>query len=239
MGVQQSTTLNTDSVGKATSGHYGDLGDATNDWFNYIRAKNGGIVALGSTTDAAAIAGANGSLIAVLKGIRDIIKAEDVPAANADYGIPVLAVRNDTLATQTTATGDYGYQAIGQAGEIFTTPTPPLGTSQAAAVALSEAATTALATNLVVKASAGTLYNIRGINNNAATRYIQIYNTTTLPADGAVPAEVFQVAATSPFSFNFSDYGRRFGTGIVIGISTTLATKTIGAADMWVNASYK
>lgn len=238
MGVIQSTTLNTDSNGKATSGQYGNLGAGVSDWYTYMRAADGGIAGIGATTDASAVTG-NGNMIQLLKALRDFFKAEDAVAGSGDYGIGSLAARNDALATLTTATGDYSLIGVGQAGELFNTAAPPLGTSQAAAVALSEAATTALATNLVVKNSAGTLYKIRGINNNAAVRYIQIANLTALGADGTVPVEVFQVAAASAFNIDFGPYGRRFSTGIVICTSTTLATKTIGAADLWVNASYK
>jgi hypothetical protein len=111
----------------------------------------------------------------------------------------------------------------------------PVGTS---GTAPSNADSTALATNLVIKATAGTLYGLSGINNNAAIRYIQLFNSATLPADAAVPAFVIQAAATSNFSVDFGSYGRFFSTGIVVCNSSTLATKTIGAADSWFDARF-
>jgi len=240
MGTQQSTTLNSDSTGKATSGNYGNLGDGTSDWFNYVRAKDGGIAGIGTTTDAAATVGANGSLIAILKGLRDLHKAEDAATASGDYGIPSLGARNDSLTTLTSVSGDYGLMALGPAGEVYMVPTPPLTATPAAAVALSEAATTALAASLVIKASAGTLYGLTCYNNNAAVRYLQIANLTSLGADGTVPAWVYAVPPTSSIHLEFNgSFGRRFSTGITACFSTTLATKTIAAADMWLNASYK
>ena len=237
MGTTQSTTLNEDSSGKATGGNYGGLGDGNNEWFNWTRIADGGIPSIGATTDASA--SGNGSVIGILKYIRSLFKQEDSVHASADFGLPALGTRNDALASLTSATGDYSLPAYGSAGEAFTTPTPPVAAAQAAAVALSEAATTALATNLVIKASAGTLYKISGYNNNAAIRYLQLHNTTTLPADGVVPAWVYPVPLTGGFEFDWGIFGRRFTTGITACFSTTLATKTIAAADMWLNASYK
>lgn len=238
MGTTQSSDLNQDAGGKFTSGNYGNLGDGSIDWFMYVRMKNGADPATGATTDASTPTG-NGSLIALTKALRDMFKYEDAAHVSGDAGLQALSVRNDGLGSLTSGSGDYSPTSVGSVGENFATFAPPMITASAAAVALSEAATTALATNLVVKASAGTLYRLHGINNNAAVRYIQIANLAALGADGTVPAFVWQVAASSPFSIDFGMFGRRFTTGIVVCISTTLATKTIGAADLWVNASYK
>ena len=98
--------------------------------------------------------------------------------------------------------------------------------------------TTALAASLVVKAAPGIVYGLSGINNKASAQYIQIHDASSLPADTAVPKVVVTVPATSNFSIDFGYYGRSFGTGIVICNSSTLATKTIGAADCWLDVSY-
>ena len=101
------------------------------------------------------------------------------------------------------------------------------------------ATTTAYATSLIVKASAGTLYTITGYNSKTSAQFIQIHDSATLPADAAVPKVIFVVPASSNFSFDLSPFGRSFAAGITICNSSTGPTKTIGAADCWFDAQYK
>jgi hypothetical protein len=98
--------------------------------------------------------------------------------------------------------------------------------------------TAALSAGAVIKASAGVLHGIMGHNNNGSAQYIQIHNTKTLVADTAVPIAVIAVPANSNFSIDFG-YGLTCSTGITWCNSSTLATKTIGAADCFVTAIYK
>lgn len=95
--------------------------------------------------------------------------------------------------------------------------------------------TTALAASLVVKASAGTLKGIVGYSTTA--QFIQVHNTTSLPADTAVPLVVIPIVANSPYSIDFGD-GLPCSTGITVSNSTTGPTKTIGGADTWITATY-
>jgi hypothetical protein len=97
--------------------------------------------------------------------------------------------------------------------------------------------TTALAASLVVKASEGILYSIRGVNTLASAQFIQVHNASALPADTAVPLEVTRVDASGNFFIDFPQ-GLKCDTGIVISNSSTVATKTIGAADCWITADY-
>jgi hypothetical protein len=96
----------------------------------------------------------------------------------------------------------------------------------------------ALEASRVIQPSKGRLYALSGINNNVAVRFIQIFDSATLPADGAVPKIVIIAQPTANFSADFGIYGRMFQNGIVVCNSTTLATKTIGAADSWFNARF-
>lgn len=96
--------------------------------------------------------------------------------------------------------------------------------------------TTALATNKVVKASAGTLRGFAGYST--VDQFIQVHDAASLPADTAVPELVFPIEADKPFSFSIPE-GHACGAGIVICNSSTGPTKTIGSADTWITAYYE
>jgi len=224
-----------DVNGIKTSARYGALGDSTDDWFQRVRLADGGDVAQGLKADAAVTdPTASGTLIALIKGLltrlsvgaNSLTKAEDAVAASGDAGVMALAVRRDTP-TSDAAAGDYHALHVDSLGRLRIVDDSPQP---------SNATSTALATNLVVKASAGTLYEVRGYST--VTQFLQIHNTTSLPADTAVPAVVIPITAGAHFAVSFGRRGRSFSTGITICNSSTGPTKTIGAADTWVDAQY-
>ena len=92
--------------------------------------------------------------------------------------------------------------------------------------------------SLVVCAGPARLFGFQGINSNAAARFIQVHDAISLPANGAVPTVVITAAIAGNFGANFGSEGRWFDRGIVIATSTTLATLTAGAADMWIDAQW-
>lgn len=95
--------------------------------------------------------------------------------------------------------------------------------------------TTAYVASLIVSDVEASLYGITGYNSLAAPQFIQVHDSATLPADGAVPKLIFQVSALSNFSLDYGKLGRTFNNGIVICNSSTGPTKTIGAANCWLD----
>ena len=105
---------------------------------------------------------------------------------------------------------------------------------------VSAISTSAVATNLVVKASAGALYSLTGINTQGGVRYVQVFDATSLPANSTVPAISIRVPANASFAYSADGgFGRPFSTGIVVATSTTADTLTVSAATLFVDAIYK
>jgi hypothetical protein len=90
----------------------------------------------------------------------------------------------------------------------------------------------------VSKASVGVLYGFTFSNANAATRYLQFYNSTTVPADTAVPFATFECPSGKTISGEWPK-GRYCSAGISWANSSTQNTKTIGAADSLADVNYK
>lgn len=232
----QPAQLNTDTDAKRTSSTFADAGDGTSRWFQWRRTANGGDVAQGSTSDAAITnPTSSASVVSILKGIltatrlsaAGLLKAEDDAAASGDSGVMALAVRRDTASSDASAAGDYTPLHVDNLGRLrVLTPRPV------------KASTTALAASLIAKASAGTLYRAI-ITNTGAAQFVQIHNTATLPADTAVPAMVVAVPAASSLILDLGPSGLAFSTGITLCNSSTAPTKTIGAADLWLDVLYE
>ena len=153
---------------------------------------------------------------------------EDAVAASGDAGHFMLAVRRDTP-TSDAAAGDYHALHVDALGRLRTIE---MGSEDP-----STQRTSALAASLVVKASAGKLWGFQGYSTTAG--FILVHNTTSVPADGQVPAEVIPCTAGAPFSFDGGKKGIPFSTGITIVFSSTGPTKTIGGSVMWVSCQYE
>jgi len=76
------------------------------------------------------------------------------------------------------------------------------------------------------------------LNTNADTKYVQLHDTSVVPASGAIPRVVFTVAATSNLVVAYTMPGRRFHSGIYIANSSTAATLTAGSADCFFDAQF-
>lgn len=110
--------------------------------------------------------------------------------------------------------------------------------------AATHAQTSVLASNLVAKASAGTLYsfNVSADSTLAgAAWWVMIFDATTLPADGTVtPAKCY--AATSgqtTLGGTFAAGGVAFTTGIVIGVSTNGCFTKAASTHAFIAADYQ
>lgn len=100
-----------------------------------------------------------------------------------------------------------------------------VGPSSSSTAGVSYVSSTALAANVVVKASPGNLYSFNVTADStlsAAPWWIMIYDATSAPVDGAVtPAKCYAMpTGTTSFSAAFP-VPLRLATGIVIGVSTT------------------
>lgn len=124
------------------------------------------------------------------------------------------------------------------------TSSPAASTSTAWAKDVSAA----LEASSIAKASAGVLRLVSGrINSTAAsgTYYVLLMDSATLPADGAVtllaaPTKIVHVTGTdSPFILDFTEGGIAASSGIVVCLSSTEFTKTIGGAYLSMTILYK
>lgn len=93
--------------------------------------------------------------------------------------------------------------------------------------------------SLIVKSSAGILYNITGFNSKTSSQFIHLYDSATLPNESSIPVLIFCVGSLNNFSLDLGVYGRYFSNGIVICNSSTGPIKTIGSADCWFDCQFK
>jgi hypothetical protein len=102
--------------------------------------------------------------------------------------------------------------------------------SAAAAAGVAVNATSVAAGSLILKASAGNLYGYN-VTSGASAGYVMIFNSATVPADGAVtPARCIPLAANTGMEVDLRGQPTFFTTGIVIVFSTTgCFSKTISA----------
>lgn len=127
-----------------------------------------------------------------------------------------------SIAAGANLVGDVGLQARATTGGLATVGR------------LLSAAATTNATSL--KAAAGRLFKIRGLNNAAAIRYLKLYNKASAPTVGTdVPVITIPLRASADFDIDLGVYGHFFSTGIAYAITGGVAdadTTALVAADI-------
>lgn len=100
------------------------------------------------------------------------------------------------------------------------------------------ASSTVLANRLQVKAGEGMIFGFAVYNSAVAAQFIQLHDSQTSPAAGAVPAAVWTVATVANLNVSWIFPGRWMDRGIWLCNSSTAATLTAGSADCWFDAQY-
>jgi len=100
---------------------------------------------------------------------------------------------------------------------------------------MTSVSSTALEASHILAPHRARFVGVIGYNASESAQFIQVHNSATVPADGAVPIVTFTAAASS----NFSQVPPRpieCLAGVVICNSSTADTKTGGDADCFFTA---
>lgn len=166
--------------------------------------------------------------VSVIGGVYDDVSTDVVDEGDVGY-IRIDANRNARVSLGTLLSGE------DQTNALLSVATKPVAVSTYSPDMDTSAAAEA---SSVTKASAGVLYGVTFSNANASTRYLQFFNSTTVPADSTVPVITIACHAGSTVAVEWPK-GRYFSTGIAWCNSSTQNTKTVGSADSLADVHYK
>lgn len=105
------------------------------------------------------------------------------------------------------------------------------GIAQVSAAKGTSSSSTALEASRVVSASACLVSRVSMLNTNASVRYLQLFNTTSLPANGAVPIDSAHCTTGQRAVITYSIPTDRCSTGLTLAFSSTSNTLTVGSAE--------
>jgi hypothetical protein len=141
--------------------------------------------------------------------------------------------------------GTYATEPIPAAQVTATQPVSGTVTANQGTIATPTASninSTASTNATIVKASAGSVYNIAISNVSASPRYVKLYNKATAVVVGTdVPVLTIIVPAGGLIQNNFGILGHRFTVGICLAITAAAAdndTTAIGAGEIKVLTSF-
>lgn len=148
--------------------------------------------------------------------------------ANGTRGAMMLDTRGNQYVALRAANG------VAALGSVTIGGVPYLGSAtvldSTAGTGTPPSASTAVETGRVVKASAGNLFGLNVVTG-ATAGYVLIFNTTTIPADGAVtPVKCYAIATNTSLDLNLRAAPLYLSSGITVVFSTTgCFTKTASA----------
>lgn len=117
--------------------------------------------------------------------------------------------------------------------------TPIAGSSASASNGVAPSANSAVSGSQIIKASAGNLYGLN-VTSGASAGYVMLFNSATVPADGAVaPVKCVPLAANTGIEFNWRTTPLAFTTGIVAVFSTTGCYAKAISATAYISADAK
>lgn len=96
----------------------------------------------------------------------------------------------------------------------------------------------ALAASFIAMEGQGRLLGVTVTNTKASAQFFQLFDTSSLPADNAVPLIAVDIAANTAKGLFFGEGGRWMRQGITLCNSSTQGTKTIGSADCLFDVQY-
>lgn len=112
-------------------------------------------------------------------------------------------------------------------------------TSASSSVGTSYGVSTAVESGRVLKASAGNLYGLN-VTSGASAGFVLVFNSTTVPADGAVtPVKCYPLAANTGFDLNYRASPVAFATGISVAFSTTGCFTKTASATAFISGDFK
>lgn len=83
----------------------------------------------------------------------------------------------------------------------------------------------------------GALWEVHGFQESGALGYVQLFDASAIPANGAVPRDSIRVPDGADFSWSSPTFRPLpFAVGIVAALSTTPDTLTLGPAALWAAA---